>query len=177
MAELKNTRTRTLAALLAAIYAVSYSPFAGNIIIIPGVFEIRLGFLSIALAGALFGPMTAAIVAVIGDVIGTLLFYGGSFYWGYTLSWAIMGLGFGSILYKERFTVPRIILASVFNTVIINLALTTLWQWLTGVGPSYAALLITRIPRNLILLPMNTLLLLVVLRSVCVAYRKLIKAR
>ncbi len=174
-AELKNARGLTLAALLAAIFAVSYSPFGGNIIIFQGSFEIRLGFLAIAVAAVLFGPVPAMLAAFVGDIIGTLLFYGGSFFWGYTLSWILMGLGFGVILYKSRGSVPRVVLAMLFNTFVISMLFTTTWQLLMGFGPSFTALFLTRLPRNLILLPVNTVLAVLVLRAVFGAYEKVLR--
>jgi ECF transporter S component (folate family) len=176
-AEFKSARGLALAGLLAAVYAVTYSPLAGNIVIVQGVFEIRLGIIAIAAAAALLGPLPAAAAAVTGDLIGTLLFYGGSFFWGYTFSWALMGFGFGLILYKEKTGVGHIVAASLFNTIIINMIFTTAWQVLMGFSPSYTALFVSRIPRNLALLPINTLLLLVCLRALCSAYKKIPGAR
>jgi ECF transporter S component (folate family) len=176
-AEFKSARGLALAGLLAAVYAVTYSPLAGNIVIVPGVFEIRLGFIAIAAAATLLGPLPAALAAITGDFIGTLLFYGGSFFWGYTFSWALMGFGFGLILYKEKTSVKRIVAASLFDTIVIDLLLTTAWQVLMGFSPSYTALFIARIPRNLALLPVSALLLLVSLRALCAACKKIPGAR
>jgi ECF transporter S component (folate family) len=176
-AEFRTARGLALSGLLAAVYAVTYSPFAGNIVIVPGVFEIRLGFIAIAAAAALLGPLPAAAAAVTGDLIGTLIFYGGSFFWGYTFSWALMGFGFGLILYKEKTSVGRVVAASLFDTIIIDMLLTTAWQVLMGFSPSYSALFVARLPRNLALLPASALLLLVCLRAICAAYKKLPGAR
>lgn len=170
-AELKNLRSLTLAAFLAAIYAVSYSPAAGNLIVIPGVIEIRFGFLAIAVAAALFGPVMAGLVAVIGDILGTILFYGGAFFWGYTLSWLILGIALGLFFYKEKITLPRIIAAMVFNTCIINLLLTTYWETLMGFGV-FEALFLKRIFHNIVMLPVNIILTTAVLRTVCAVYHK-----
>ena len=170
--ELKNTRSLSMAALLAAIYAVSYSPFAGNFVIIPGVIEIRFGFLAVAVAGMLFGPVVAAIAAVIGDIAGTLLFYGGAFFWGYTLSWLLMGIVFGLFFYKNRTGLPRIIGASAFNTCVINLLLTTKWEQMMGFG-TFEALFWKRLLLNAVMLPVNTILLVLVLRACREAFKKL----
>ena len=170
--ELKNLRSLTLASLLAAIYAVSYTPFIGNIIIIRGVIEIRFGFLAIAVAGMLFGPIMAALTAVIGDILGTILFYGGSFFWGYTLSWALLGIMFGLFFYKGKLSAPRIIASMLLNTCIINLLLTTQWEVMMGFG-SFQALFFKRIAHNIFMLPVNTVLMFLVLRSVLSVYRKI----
>lgn len=171
-AELKNPRSLTLGALLAAIYAVSYSPVAGNFVIVPGVIEIRFGFIAIAVVAALSGPVMAALVAFIGDIIGTLLFYGGSFFWGYTLSWVLLGIVFGVFFYKEKISVPRVIFSMLFNTCIINLLLTTKWEQMMGFG-TFEALFVKRLMLNIIMLPVNTILLFLVLRAVCAAYGRL----
>lgn len=171
-AELRNLRSLTMAAILAAIYAVSYSPFVGNIILIPGVIEIRFGFLAIAVAAMLFGPVVAPIVAVVGDILGTLLFYGGSFFWGYTVSWMLMGIVFGLFFYKLRFSLPRVVGCMVFNTLVINLLLTTKWQAMMGFG-AFEALFVKRTLHNIIVFPINTIAAYFVLRSVAALYTKL----
>ncbi len=172
-AELKNLRSLTLASLLAAIYAVSYLPLAGRIIIVPGVIEIRFGFIAIAIAGALFGPVTAAIAAFIGDIVGTIMFSGSNFFWGFTLNWVVLGLIFGLIFYKEKVSTGRVVAAMLFNTCIINMILTTTWLAMMGVG-EFKTLFVARILPNCVMLPINILILLFVLRGVCSAYKKLI---
>lgn len=170
-AELKNVRSLTLASLLTAIYAVSYSPFAGNIVIIPGLMEFRLGFVAVAVAGLLCGPVAAMLVGLLGDFIGTILFYGGSFFFGYTLTWMVMGLVFGCFLYKHKISLGRVIAAMVVDALLVKMLLTTWCQSLMGFGP-FMPLFVSRIVRNAIMLPINTVLLLVVIRAVMGIYRR-----
>lgn len=169
--ELKNLRSLTLASVLTAIYAVSYSPIAGNIVIVPGLIELRFGFLAIAVAAMLLGPVMGMLVALLGDVLGTILFYGGSFFWGYTISWVLMGFVFGCFLYKYKISSLRIIGATVFHTVFINQFLVTYWQSFLGFG-AFDALFTTRLIRNAIMLPVNIVLLFVVLKGVLSVYRR-----
>jgi ECF transporter S component (folate family) len=170
-AELKNLRTLTTAAILAAIYAVSYYPFVTNIILIPGVIEIRFGFLAIAVAAMLYGPVVAPIVAVVGDILGTILFYGGSFFWGYTVSWLLQGIVFGLFFYKLRFSFPRTVGCMVFNTVVFNLLLTTKWEEMMGFG-TFEGLFAKRILHNIIMFPINILVAYILLRGVATLYEK-----
>ena len=44
--------------------------------------RIGFGFVPLVIAGVLFGPVAAAIVAVLGDVLGALLFPTGAFFGG-----------------------------------------------------------------------------------------------
>lgn len=174
-AELKNPRTLVLAALLTAIYAVSYSPFAGNIIIVPGLFEIRFGFLVLAVAGALLGPCAAMLVALLGDFTGTIIFYGGSFFLAYPLIWILTGLLFGCFFYREKLSLPRIVCAAVVYTVLVRQILTPLAQAASGYG-GFKALFFPRILLNAVMLPVNVVLLLFVLRTVCGIYRRIVRA-
>lgn len=171
-AELKNLRSLTLASFLAAIYAVSYSPVAGNFIIVPGMIEIRFGFIALAVAAAMFGPVMAVLVAFTGDIAGTLLFYGGSFFWGYTMSWMLQGFVFGLFFYKEKISAPRVICATLFNTCVIELLLTTKWQQMMGFG-TFEALFVKRLALKSIMLPVNAILLFLTLRAVFAAYGRL----
>lgn len=171
-AELKNLRSLTLASFLTAIYAVSYSPVAGNFVLVPGLVEIRFGFLAVAIAGAIFGPVVAVLVAVLGDLLGSMLFYGGAFAFGYTAIWAVMAFGFGCILYRMKLTVPRLAGAAVFHAVVIRGLLTPLMQAALGYGP-FRALFMSRMVINLVMLPVNAILLFLVLRAVAPVYQRI----
>ena len=50
--------------------------------IIPKVLELSFGFVPIAVTGMLFGPVPAMAVAVVGDIIGALIFSTGDFFFG-----------------------------------------------------------------------------------------------
>ncbi|MDR0853554.1 MAG: folate family ECF transporter S component [Clostridiales Family XIII bacterium] len=163
--EFKNVKSITLGAMLIAIYAVSYAPYVGNIIIVPGVIEIRFGFLVVAIAAMFFGPIFGGAIAVMGDVLGTILFYGGAFFWGYTLSWLIQAIVFGFILYHAKPSLVRIIICMLFNTLVINLLFTTACETLMGFG-TFEALFVRRIFLNAIMLPVNTVLSYFILTKV-----------
>ncbi|MCL2033561.1 MAG: folate family ECF transporter S component [Oscillospiraceae bacterium] len=171
--ELKNPRSLTSASLLTAIYIVSYYPAIGRFIIVPGIVEIRLGFIAIAVAAALFGPFMAAIVAFLGDLIGALLLSGVSFFWGFTVSFMLLGFVFGLCFYKKKITLSRIVCAQLFNTCVISLLLTTKWLQIIS-GSSFQELFLLRLPLSAVMLPINIILLYFSLRAVCAAYDRVI---
>jgi len=171
--ELKNPRSLTTASLLAAIYTVSYYPAIGRFIIVPGLVEIRLGFIAIAVAAALFGPFMAAIVAFLGDMIGTLLLSGASFFWGFTVNWVVLGFVFGLCFYKEKITLPRIVCAMLFNTCVISLLLTTKWIQIMS-GRPFQELFLLRLPLSAAMLPINIILLFLALKAICTAYDRVV---
>ena len=63
--------------------------------------RIGIGFLPIAIGGILFGPIYAGFAAVIGDLLGSMLFPSGPFFPGFTLSAFISGLVYGCFFYKR----------------------------------------------------------------------------
>ena len=63
--------------------------------------QMNLGFLPIAAAGYLFGPVSAMIVAALGDILGTLIFGTGAYFPGFTLTALIVGFLYGVMLYPR----------------------------------------------------------------------------
>jgi len=171
--ELKSPRSLTAASLLVAIYAISYYPAVGRFMIIPGFIEIRFGFIVLAVAGALFGPFMAMVVAFLGDITGVLLFSGASFFWGFTINWMVLAFVFGLCFYKEKITLPRIVCAMLFNTCAISSLLTPLMLQMIS-GRPFQEWFFLRLPLNAIMLPVNIVLLYLALRTVCSVYDRVL---
>ena len=62
------------------------------------IISVSFGFVPIAMAGMLFGPLGGVMAAVIADLIGALLFPTGPFNPGFTLAAALTGLTYGKRL-------------------------------------------------------------------------------
>ena len=88
--------------------------------------EINFGFLPVAVAGALLGPVAAAVVGALGDLIGSLLFPTGAYFPGFTLTSALVGAAYGLALYHRKPSWVRAIAAAASGAV-INLMLNSLW--------------------------------------------------
>ncbi len=140
--------------------------------------QMNFGFLPIAVAGYLFGPVGGLLVAVFGDVIGTLLFGTGAYFPGFTLTAALVGAVYGFILHprflkwadglsKTR-TGGLFIRASV--AVLIAEAINVLLNsyWLTYFIPKgYWLILIGRLPFYAIEIPV-----FIVLITICCSQMK-----
>ncbi|MFV0313909.1 MAG: folate family ECF transporter S component [Anaerotignum sp.] len=105
--------------------------------------KIGFAFAPIALAGMLFGPIPAAIVAMVADIIGASLFPVGQFFPGFTFTAFLSGLLYGLFLYKKP-SFTNIIFVSVINQLICSLTLNTLWISILY-GTPFWALLPTRV--------------------------------
>ena len=140
--------------------------------------QMNFGFLPIAVAGYLFGPFGGMLVAIFGDVIGTLLFGTGAYFPGFTVTAALVGIVYGLILHPRYFkwaetccktrTGGLLIRASV--AVVVAEATNALLNsyWLTYFIPKgYWLILVGRLPFYAIEIP-----IFVVLITICCSQMK-----
>jgi ECF transporter S component (folate family) len=163
----KKTINIVIAGLLIALYIV----ISSTNIVITEFMQIRFGFLVLAVAGLSGGPIMGLIVGALGDILSMILKGSGSgFFFGFTLSYALLGFFFGLIFYKSKITVFRAVLGGIvefLNAMILN----TLWLSIMF-GSGYFPLFISRLPKNLIMLAVNSVLLFVVIKALATALRK-----
>ena len=160
-----TTKEITLMGMLIALHIIMAE--VCKIAIIPRVLELSLGFVPLALSGMLFGVAPTVTVAVVGDVIGALLFNPGSFYFGYTLTAFFTGLIYGIFLHKKDLSVLRIAACQLLISLLCYAFLNSLWalNWVTSAAADeYIA---TRLLAQLGTFPVYTVMLLVMRR-----YRK-----
>lgn len=162
MNKLRDTKTLTLAAMLTAIGIIigGYLRFPIN-----QLNEIRFASLPIAMAGMMLGPIPAAVVGALVDIGGFIVHPTGAFFPGFTISGAVSGLLYGYILFNKKPTVTRVIFAQVINTIIIGLGLNTYWLGWMYMKNGYVAALVARLPKELIMLPVNIVVYFIVLKS------------
>lgn len=147
--ELKKIYSLAAIAMLLALrivlgmFANATLPFFGNAIKISGA------FLPIVLAGALFGPIPAMLVGALGDVLSYVIApTAGGFFPGFTISGALTGLIYGFAFYKQKITFPRVIIAWMINTLIVETFLAAYWLfviYMASSDKSYMAWLIARL--------------------------------
>lgn len=120
--------------------------------------RIGLGFIPVALAGAFFGPVPAALVGAVSDVLGAVLFPSGTYFPGFTMTAACMGLVFGFFLGKGRLHLPGILMAVGLNQLVFSLGMNTLWISVLY-GSSFAALVPIRFLQVLVIAPVQVVIL------------------
>lgn len=153
--QLKNVRTMTTLALLTTLYVVLHLFVT---IPISNLVEVRLSFLSIILAGLFFGPIGAAVVGCLGDILGFIVRPTGPFFPGFTLNALIVGLIYGTLLYQiwdgAWKLLFRITLAKLLCAIIVELCLTPLWLSILY-SDAYVIVMQTRILKTMIFLPID----------------------
>jgi ECF transporter S component (folate family) len=104
-------------------------------------------------------------MGVASDILGYFARPNGVFFPGFTLNALIIGLIYGFFFYKKPITLKRVILASLMSTIIINLILTPLWLNMMY-GNAFGVLVAGRIIKNVVMFPIDTALLMTVLKLV-----------
>ncbi len=131
---------------------------------------IRFSFLllPVMIAGIFYGPLVGGITGGIGDLIGHLAFPQGAFHPGFTLTGIVVGVSAALIsqkIFKSKISTNRLALSlsvSVFCFMIVALFLNTLWlSQITGT--SYWPLFKLRIPKSLIEMAINWIVLYLIL--------------
>lgn len=161
MKKLKDTKTLALAAMLTAIGIIlGFFKLPIN-----QLFEIRFGSLPIAMAGMILGPIPAAVVGALVDIGGFIVKPTGPYFPGFTLSGIVGGLIFGFMLYGKKTTVIRVLLTEILYTVVVGMGLNTLWLSLLYLKNGYIAAFIARAPKELVMIPVYTIIYFIVLNT------------
>lgn len=159
--ELKNSHTMVVIAMLLALAVVL--GFFGTVQV-TDFMKIGFSFLPNEIAAMLFGPAVGGIVAGSADILKYLVKPTGAFFPGFTISAIAGGMIYGIVLYKKQMTIKRIVFAKVLVAFFVNTCLNT--YWLTVMyGSSFAALIPARFMKQIVMVPVETLLFYLVVRT------------
>lgn len=130
------------------------------------ILKISFAFIPSMLCAIWLGAKWTVLLNVLGDIIGATLFPTGAFFIGYTISTAISGVIYGLLLYKkeensytDKQFIIRLIISVILVTCISNIGLNTLWISITT-GKAFIVLLGTRIVKELIMIPIQIVVIL-----------------
>ena len=130
------------------------------------ILKISFAFIPSILCAIWLGAKWTVLLNVLGDIIGATLFPTGAFFIGYTISTAISGLIYGLLLFKkednsytDKQFIIRLIISVVLVTCISNIGFNTLWISITT-GKAFIVLLGTRIIKELIMIPIQIVVIL-----------------
>lgn len=119
-----------------------------------GTFRIELGFVPIAVAGAVFGPVWAGISYVLADIVGTLC-TGLAPAPTITLCKLLMGVIYGVCFYRRKRSFLSILLSVTIITIFIDLiAMPLALMPITG-GKTFWAILSDRVLASLVNFPLR----------------------
>lgn len=160
--EMKSVRNLCFIALIAALRIICQGT---SIPIVKGYLEIQFDFIPAMIGGLMFGPFTAIVTGFVSDNVGFLLNPGASYNPCYTLSAILSGLIYALFMYRQRITLMRIFVSKLCVNLFVNAFLGTYWIYLfyNTKGKGYLVLLSTRIIKNLIALPIEVIVMVILL--------------
>lgn len=156
----RDVRSLALAGILIAIGVV----LTFLRVFITQSLAISFAFLPLATGSMLFGPLMGGAIGMLTDLVGYAVRPAGPFFPGFTLSACLTGIIYGIMLYRKPLHPVRVFLAGVLNTLVVNLLLNSLWLSILY-GNAFIVLLSGRLLKNLLLLPVETAMLYLILRT------------
>jgi len=160
-AELKDTKMLVFAALMIAMRValkLVAIPLAPNL-------KINTAFLANALGAMVFGPVVAAISAVVSDVLGVLI-SGDVYFPPFALTEIAGSMIFALFLYRAKVTPTRVILSRFFICLFVNVFLQTpimMLYYKVMMGGASDVLTVPQILKNLFMFPIESVVLTVFL--------------
>lgn len=154
--EMRSVQNLSLLALIGALSVVTsyFSIQVGDFL--------KIGFTTVVqqIAYYLFGPGTGMLFAAAMDLLKYAIRPVGGFFPGYTLSAMTAAVLYGFFYYRQKITFRRVLLAQFVVAVICNICMSTLWWWMTTTkaDKAFMQVFMIRAVKNLVQLPVNSLL-------------------
>ena len=161
--EVRNTRMLVFAALMIAL-RVLFKPLS---IPIAADLRINTAFIVNALGSMCMGPVLAALCAAVTDTLGCLLFPTGPYFFPFIFLEIAGSVIFALFLYRTQISAAKVIAARFCICFFVNILLQTpimVLYYQMVMGRYYAPFDLLRIGKNLALFPLESAVLMVILR-------------
>ena len=155
-AQLKNVRMLTLAGIITAASIVLES---FPICLLGTSLKIYFSFLVISLGCYVYGPAVGILVGFANDTLGFLISsFGEPYFPGYLITAMLSGLIYGTLLYRQRITVLRLVVVRLVINYGSNVLLGSVWKAMLY-GKGYYYYFTTGLVKNTTMLPIEVLLM------------------
>lgn len=175
-ANLKDVRMLALAAMIVALRAVCKML---EIPLAPGL-NINVAALFNSVGAMVYGPVVGVVGAMVSDPLGYLLHPDGPYFLPFMLSDMSSSFIFGLLFWRQKLTVGRTMTAKFTVNMVSNILLTSVimkWYYLVYYGiekaQAYNLINLTRIVKNLVMFPIEAILITVVLGALSPALYRL----
>ena len=162
-AEFRNVRVLAFAGLVCAMAIV----LEGLPIYLLGPsLKIYFSFLVVGLGCMCYGPCVGMMAGAIIDSVGFLLSsYGEPYFPGYLVTAVLSGFIYGVLLYKRKPTLLRIVVVRLIINYGSNVLLGSVWKAMLY-GKGYLYTVTASVLKNVVLLPLETAVMVLVFRAV-----------
>lgn len=159
--EMKRPKNLAVCAMLIALnvilgyFSITFSSYL----------RVGFGFITAPAAAYIFGPIAGGIVALLSDAASFVLKPTGGFLFTYTLNTAVAGMIYGMLLYGRELTFKRVFLCKLTVIAAVNIILNSIALAPTA-GSGMVGILPARIIKNIILLPIQSVVVYEVLKII-----------
>ena len=170
--ELKNTRTLVFAALILAL-RIAMKPLK---IPVAADVNVTFGFIVNALGSMVYGPVVAVLSGALSDTLGYLVAPSGVYYFPFIVLEMAGSFIFALFLYSTDITPVRLILAKFCVNLFVNILLNEpimIRYYQLFFTSAYQPFVLVRIVKNIVMLPIEALILMVVFRAVIPALSRI----
>ena len=160
----------TIAILLSLVMVCKFLPIPSGF----GKLGITFGFLFLAVACMIYGPVPALLIGALSDIIGFLIKPDGMFFPGYTLNAILACFTYALCFYKTHITFTKVLISRTIVNIFVNGLLGALWDKIINdyTWEQYMTnMLITSMPKNIAYLLPQAVILFVVLKAVTPALK------
>lgn len=128
-----------------------------------------------SLGSVVYGPLVGLMVGAVSDTLGCILFPSGTYFLPFVLVEMTSSFIFALFLWKREIGILRSVLAKFCVTFVCNIIMTSVFmKWMYSVfhtEMSYPLINLTRIIKNLVLFPLESVLILIILSAAMPALR------
>lgn len=164
------------------VKVITFLAIMGAVSVVLGYYTIAIGdFIKIGFSGLpnqiichLFGPAVAGIFAGLMDIVKYLIKPTGAFFPGFTVSAVLGALIYGFAFWNQKITLLRVFLATLITALVVNVCCNTLWLSILY-GKGFLALLPTRILKQVIMVPIDSVITYLVLTRLKGAWKMVLK--
>lgn len=121
---------------------------------------ISFSFVPIMMSAIWLGPKYSTAIALLGDLLGAILFPFGPYFPGFTVSSAISGLIYGIFLYNKgkqmsnKKLLIMLTISSAIQLIIVNIFISSLWIHILY-GKAYVAIMASRVVTQIVMIPIH----------------------
>lgn len=157
-----------ISALLALALVSKFIPIPSGF----GDLGLGFGYLFLAIACMVGGPVPALMIGAISDIVGFFIASrSGAFFIGYTFQAMLACFAYGLLFYKSHITFSKVLLSRVFVNFICNVIIGSICRGIVydlGKEGTITLMLTESLPKNLVYLLPQSLLLFFVIKAVTI---------
>lgn len=159
--DIKKAQTLSFCALMIALNVI-LGYFSCDI---TGYIRVGFGFITLPVVATFYGPLVGCIAGLMQDLVSFILKPTGGYLFTLTLNVGISGMIYGLMLYNKKITFWRVLLSKVIIIVFVNIILNSVALSPT-VGSGLVGILPSRIIKNVLLLPIQTVIVYILLKGI-----------